>query len=100
MKAVYDCATLCRSGGREYNEDCIQVQEKEGQYLFVLADGLGGMGGGKVASELAVKSIVELFSASPGAFSLDEAVQTAQTAVLSGRKAHHAVWAQAACCWQ
>lgn len=39
-------------GGRAENEDSLQVLKKtfSGKYLFAVADGLGGHGGGKIAS--------------------------------------------------
>lgn len=48
-------------GGRNENEDSAGVQRKtlSGKYLFVVADGLGGHGGGKAASSAVVSSVRE-----------------------------------------
>lgn len=42
-------------GTREINEDCALVKEKKDQLVAVVADGLGGQGGGSIASHIAVK---------------------------------------------
>jgi len=39
--------------------------ERDGRYLFALADGLGGHGGGDVASELVVTKSLEVFEDAP-----------------------------------
>ena len=48
-------------GNRENNEDSIGKSIRNDGYCFVLADGLGGHGGGETASALAVQSVLELF---------------------------------------
>lgn len=51
-------------GGRPENQDnCDEiVNEIEGVYCFVVADGVGGQYGGKMASKLAVDAILEYFT--------------------------------------
>ena len=56
-------ATLSKAGGRPNNEDCVGVWESGGRVLFALADGLGGHGGGEIASSLAVSKAMEAFEA-------------------------------------
>ena len=56
-------ARISSKGGREKNEDAIGRLRKDGMYCFVLADGLGGQGGGETASSIAVKTILECFDA-------------------------------------
>ena len=47
-------------GGRPYNEDTVAFSQTDEDHLCaVLADGLGGHGGGKTASEEAVHTILE-----------------------------------------
>lgn len=52
------------SGDRDVNEDCVGYKEKDGVYLFVLADGLGGHGKGDEASRLAVQTALSVFKKS------------------------------------
>ena len=60
----YDCYSDI--GGRIENEDSVMVCKKHlsGKYAFVVADGLGGHGGGKTASSAVVSSIKEHWSGS------------------------------------
>lgn len=52
---------LSSSGEREYNEDYAKVAWNNEAYCFVLADGLGGHGGGAEASKLVAEYILEDF---------------------------------------
>ena len=74
-------------GGREYNEDSIRLHTGGELGLFVLADGLGGHGGGAVASALAVDAICAHCLALPqvDAAGLSEAFQAANRSVLDGQ---------------
>jgi protein phosphatase len=60
---------------REGNEDSYLLADP----LFAVADGMGGHRGGEVASDLALRTIEELFAADEG--SLTEQVERANTAV-------------------
>lgn len=55
------CAKYSSPGGREYNEDCCELFENPGGICAVLADGLGGHGGGQVASQTAVDTVRDRF---------------------------------------
>ena len=48
-------------GGRIVNEDACGMSQFGNQFCFVVADGLGGHGGGDIASRCAVDSVCELF---------------------------------------
>ncbi len=50
-------AFLSRPGERDHNEDYIGMQHKGESYCFILADGLGGHGGGDEASRIVVEGI-------------------------------------------
>lgn len=49
-------------GGREYNEDSCLLRWKDLFFCAAVADGLGGHGGGDVASKLAVEAVEAGFS--------------------------------------
>lgn len=66
-------------GEREINQDTIGSFEKDDLYFFTLCDGLGGHGGGEIASSLAVSSFLkcaESFGSESKAF-FDECFQNA-----------------------
>lgn len=75
------------TGSRPCNEDSIGMYEKEGDFCFLLADGLGGHGKGEVASSLAIETCVEEFMAEgvDGEF-LDRAFLKAQKRILQGQQ--------------
>ena len=54
-----DLATHSNIGGRDENEDSILALQTEGFILAAVADGLGGHGGGKIASTLAIETLRE-----------------------------------------
>jgi len=53
---------LSKTGEREYNEDYAGVQKHGESCCFVLADGLGGHGGGDEASRLVAENILNDFA--------------------------------------
>ena len=52
-------------GERQYSEDSVRAVRVGSEWLFVLADGLGGMGHGEIASETAVESAINRFQWDP-----------------------------------
>ena len=54
-----ETAYLSACGGREYNDDTVQIMEKEGGLCAFVGDGLGGYSGGRLASEAAAKAVME-----------------------------------------
>jgi len=57
--------TACNQGGRDYNEDSVRCFEKNGVCAVAVADGLGGHGGGQIASSKAADCIVNAFAQNP-----------------------------------
>ena len=49
-------------GGRSYNEDSVRLIQRADAAAVVVADGLGGHGGGDVASAIAVDTMMQLFA--------------------------------------
>lgn len=98
---MFSIATAERTfaGGREFNEDCIAVEETGRHLCLVLSDGAGGHADGAVASRMAVNKVLEGFRARPPADADDlaellldahEAILAAQRAAEGGVAAMHA----------
>lgn len=58
-------ATLSGQGGREYNEDACGYWTSDGGSCFIVCDGAGGHGGGDIASETAVRTVLSAYSHVP-----------------------------------
>lgn len=62
----FDYATFTDAGPRKLNEDSVSAWELPGHGLIVaIADGLGGMGGGNIASSTAMSEISSALSEQP-----------------------------------
>ena len=70
-------------GGRPNNEDAYLAVENNGDSLFVVADGLGGLDAGEVASGIATSALKQLFLADPGRFDLLDAIRIANEGILN-----------------
>jgi len=64
---IVKIATCSFQGGRDYNEDSVTFAEKDGNIAVVVADGLGGHGGGQVASSIVAANVTKLFTEHPQA---------------------------------
>lgn len=80
MKLNYDYYTDI--GTRTNNEDAYYVDEKKKNYIFAVADGLGGHECGEVASLLAINSIKKYFNNNPINMSITRAINEANKIIL------------------
>lgn len=69
-------------GGRSNNEDAFFVGQSANGSLFAVADGLGGVGYGEVASAIAVEMLKRRFEDEATPFDLEEAFKAANEAIL------------------
>ena len=79
-------ATLCQPGGRKINEDASRyLMPSAERGCWVVADGLGGHGGGDVASKIVADTIVDAYRYKPEFSSahLRKMLEFAQYALLS-----------------
>lgn len=53
--------SVTNKGGRSHNEDAMEVLVEDNRWCCILADGLGGMGGGADASEAVVETLKQCF---------------------------------------
>lgn len=59
MKIV--TSSICKQGGREYNQDFVAMSVKDDTACLVVCDGLGSYIGSEVASRLCATKVVETF---------------------------------------
>lgn len=84
--------TYTNKGSREVNEDSCGVATYQDSYCFVVADGLGGHGGGDVASNCAVGAVCELFSNTGYTETFfKDAIDASQRRIFTAQQNAHAV---------
>lgn len=82
-----DYACLTMPGGREVNEDSLSVCEVDGNYCFVVADGLGGHGRGEEASALVAEHITQFFKETDHTVRcVEKAIDSAQEALMQAQQ--------------
>lgn len=78
-----DYSAYSNVGGRGNNEDAVLVEETGTAALFVVADGVGGVEAGELASNAAIEELRGQFLFEPNAFDLTGAIMAANLQVLS-----------------
>jgi protein phosphatase len=59
---LFDISNTQIQGARNYQEDYFSIIDLNNAFLTILADGMGGVKGGKLASENSVKSFIKYFT--------------------------------------
>lgn len=87
---TFSTAAICEAGGRETNQDRWAHQSSGSAYCWVVADGLGGMGGGEIAAEAATKALASGFVANPecSRSALQTHLESANQAILGAQQTH------------
>ena len=80
-------AFISSAGGRKVNQDYFDTCTSGNYHCWLVADGLGGHGGGEVASKLICEKIVEDFSCKPALENLEQCFDGANTALLAAQQA-------------
>ncbi len=80
---MFKTAQVSERGGREVNQDAVWSGSADCCFVWVLADGLGGMGGGELASAAAIGAISSTLC--EDLFAMSEA---AQLAIKKAQKEH------------
>ncbi len=87
MPLILDAGYCSLQGRRKANEDsCLVITPSTGQYLdygalLAIADGVGGMAGGKEASECAISTLRDDYYASPETLALEHTLKDCFDAV-------------------
>ena len=93
MRSCFDAAQVSNPGGRDYNEDHTLTAATHDTACWVVADGLGGHGGGADASAIACQAVIASFlanpSPSPGA--VQSHIRSAHQSVLAQQVAQPAL---------
>lgn len=87
---LIDFVMFTDKGERSINEDFVCEAHSDGNYVFVLADGLGGHGGGDVASKLVAETITSLFKNNCSDNFIDKCFIEAQKSLLEHQKCQYA----------
>lgn len=83
---MMDSAFYSDIGGRSCNEDSVIIKSaRNDKVLAVVADGLGGHGGGQIASAIATETVAGGWNGTSTPESLSELIQKAHRKILSGQ---------------
>lgn len=82
-----DHSFITERANRTINEDAVALHETDGNYCFVVADGLGGHGRGEEASALVTNRIIDFFQSEDHSVKcIEPAIEYAQHELLKEQK--------------
>ena len=81
---TFESASISKAGGREENQDCCDSKVGDHTGLWIVADGVGGHRGGAVASQTAVRAMLDIWHAEAKSIpqTVDKLINAAQAAIL------------------
>lgn len=85
LTALIHGAFFSDKGTRDENEDSVLLKEEKNRIAVVVADGLGGQGGGRQASNIAVNRICEFLLSENCEEEIHERFEAANTEILNGQ---------------
>lgn len=86
LSISYSC--LSKNGGRDINEDYLDVSIMPERLAFILCDGLGGHGNGDIASQFVTETLKNSLERSEG---LENSILTAQKGLLQLQRENNAI---------
>lgn len=86
LSISYSC--LSKNGGRDINEDYLDVSIMPERLAFILCDGLGGHGNGDIASQFVTETLKNSLEKSEG---LENSILTAQKGLLQLQRENNAI---------
>ncbi len=86
LSISYSC--LSKNGGRDINEDYLDVSIMPERLAFILCDGLGGHGNGDIASQFVTETLKNSLEKSEG---LEDSILTAQRGLLQLQRENNAI---------
>lgn len=86
LSISYSC--LSKNGGRDINEDYLDVSIMPERLAFILCDGLGGHGNGDIASQFVTETLKNSLEKSEG---LENSILTAQKGLLQLQRENNVV---------
>lgn len=87
---TWQTSTISRAGGREVNQDAVGCRTSAGFLCCALADGLGGHGGGELAAQVALATMLDTFErhADCSTEALSAYLSAANDAIVAAQGAH------------